>query len=60
METSHDQPNEIAAGPEPDAGDLEVPEAVAEETVGGNIIQRIPGRLKWQNSQLKIGMTAHN
>jgi hypothetical protein len=56
MSISHDQDNDAPAGLESAGRDLEIPEAIAEETVGG-VIRGIPGNLKWQDIQLKRGIT---
>ncbi|MGN6867148.1 MAG: hypothetical protein ACTHMY_01970 [Solirubrobacteraceae bacterium] len=59
MATSHDQVKDSSAELESAAGDLEIPEAVAERTVGGDgppptaIYKKIPGTLKWNDVQLK-------
>jgi hypothetical protein len=63
MATSHDQHKDIAAGLESTVGDLDVPEAVAEQAFGGDtsashIIKQIPGNVKWQDVTLKRGMTS--
>lgn len=65
MATSNDQVKDSSAELESAAGDLEIPDAVAEQTVGGDTqpgtistIKLIPGRLKWQSVQLKIGVTS--
>ena len=55
MPAQHDRDEERSADL---ANDLALPDAVAEETVGGDtILRQIPGTLKWQNVSLKIGVT---